>query len=117
MITAVSKGEPAPFTGDLYPVADSVRMALEIDACDQRSKAALDQQRRLAQVEVERVRDLARASADANKRRVQLLTDQLDATRAWYRSTPFVAAVAVASTVAVLLTSTVLVQATAEVRR
>ena len=110
------KGEPAPFTGDLYPVEVSVRFALEIDTCAERAEAALDHARKIHQIELVRVQGMAQASAEASQRRVELLNAQLVEANAWYRSTPFVATVAALSTVAILLTSTVLVQATAEAR-
>lgn len=116
-IVHLAKDDPAPFTGDLYPVDLSIRFALAIEACDDRRKAALDHLSKLHDIELTRVQSLAQASADADARRVELLKAQLDESRAWYRSTPFVATVAVVSTVAILLTSTVLVQATGEVWR
>jgi hypothetical protein len=115
-IVLVHKNEPAPFTGDLYPIDESVRFALEIERCGERARVDLDHAKRLHQVELARIQSMAQASAAADRKRVEVLTAQLQAAGAWYRSTPFVAAVAVVSTVAVLLVSTVLVQATAEVR-
>lgn len=111
------EGEAAPYTGDLYPVDVSVRFALEVEGCQERADAALDHARKIAEIELAKTRSLAQASTEASQQRIALLDAQLDDAQAWYRSTPFVATVAVVSTVAILLTSTVLVQATGEVRR
>lgn len=115
-VTLIHEGETAPFTGDLYPIGDSVRMAIEVEQCGERSKAALDRERALRDIEVSRVKGMADASAAADRERLQLLTAELDHARAWYRSTPFVVTVSVVSTVAVLLTSAYLIQSTEEVR-
>ena len=116
-IVHLAINEPAPFAGDLYPVDDSIRMAIEVEGCKARSDAALDRARRLHDVELSRCKGMAQVSADADQRRIELLTAELEASRVWYRSAPFVAAVASVSTVAILLTSTILVQATGEVWR
>lgn len=113
-ITAINKGEPAPFDGDLYPIDVSIRFGLAVEHCLERSAAELDYQRKLTDIEIAKTQAIATASTDTDARRIQLLHAQLDEANAWYRSTPFVAAVTATITVAALLLSTVLIEATAE---
>jgi hypothetical protein len=116
-ITTLEQGEPAPFTGDLFPPDLSVRWALEIEGCAQRAAIELEHAKLVQRVELARRDALAENSAKANRQRVELLTAELEAARAWYRSPIFVFTIGATVAVAVLLTSTVLVQATGEVTR
>lgn len=116
-IVTIQQGEPAPFTGDLFPPEMSVRWALEIEGCAQRAAIDLEHAQLVHRVELNRRDALAENSAKANRERVELLTAELEAARAWYRSPGFVGAAAATVAVAVLLASTVLVQATGEVGR
>ncbi len=116
-VTFLDKGDIAPFAGDLYPVGDSIRIALEVEGCAERARIDLDHAREIHQIEIARVQSLAEAAAVADRERVRLLSAEIDANRGWYRSPPFVAAVAVVSTVAVLYTAALLVQSTGEVWR
>ena len=68
------------------------------------------------QIELSRQRALAAADGKADRMRVDVLTAELAEANAWYRSPAFVAAVAASVAVAALLASTILVQATGEVR-
>ena len=115
-ITALSQGDSAPFAGDLYPIVDSIRFALEIEDCAERAAIDLDHAATLHRIELAKAETLAAAVADAGRRRSKLLRIQLAHARAWHRSPAFVAAASAAATVAILLTSTVLIQATAEAR-
>jgi len=115
-ITTIKQGEPAPFSGDLFPPADSIRWALEIETCTERASVDFEHAERLHEVELERLRGLMNAEARADKQRIALLDAELEAARAWYRSPAFVAVVAATAGMAILLSSTILVQATAEVR-
>lgn len=110
-------GETAPFDGDLYPTDVSIRFALEVEGCHQRAMLDLDHERALNAIALGKQQALAASAADANARQIELLHGQLSEARAWYRSPSFVATAAAVVTVAVLLTSTVLVQATGEVVR
>lgn len=113
----MSQGEPAPFDGDLYPIDVSIRYALEIEGCTERAAAEAEHAAKLHQVELQRLRGVAAADSRADKERIKLLQAQLVTADAWYRSPPFVAAVAATASVAGLLVAAVLVQATGEVRR
>lgn len=115
-ITTLAKGEPAPFAGDLFPIRDSIAWALEIEGCAEQAAAELDHAKQKYQIELSRQRALAAADGKADRQRVEILAAELAKAQAWYRSPAFVAAVAASVAVAALLTSTVLVQATAEVR-
>jgi len=115
-ITTLDRGQPAPFAGDLYPVEDSVRFALEIEGCAERAAAELDYAKALYQIEIERQAGLAKADAKADRQRLELIAAELVEARAWYRSPAFVATVAASVAIATLLASTILVQATGEVR-
>lgn len=116
-ITTLAQGEPAPFAGDLFPVEDSIRWALEIEGCAERAAAELDHAKALYQIELSRQRALAAADGKADRLRAEILAAELAKARAWYRSPAFVAAAAASVAVAALLASTILVQATGEVRR
>ena len=115
-ITTLAQGEPAPFAGDLYPVFDSVRFALEIEGCAERAAAELEHTKALYQIKLEKQRALTDADRKADRAELELLTAELAQARAWYRSPAFVATVAATVAIATLLASTILVQATAEVR-
>lgn len=115
-ITTLAQGEPAPFAGDLFPVEDSIRWALEIEGCAERAAAELDHAKALYQIELSRQRALAAADGKADRLRAEILAAELAQARAWYRSPAFVATVAATVAIATLLASTILVQATAEVR-
>jgi hypothetical protein len=113
----VHEGEPAPYTGDLYPIEASIKMALAIDTCRDRTDAKIQHLVQIQEVERRRLKELAVAESRADKQRIDLLQTKLDDAGAWYRSPPFVAAVSATVAVAALLASTVLVQSTAEVWR
>lgn len=116
-ITELQEGEPAPFDGDLFPVDLSIRWAIEIEGCAERAARELDHLNKVHQLELKRLRGLAASDSRADQARVKFLTAELDKARAWYRSPEFVAVTAATVAVAVLLASTVLVQATGEVGR
>jgi hypothetical protein len=116
-ITAVEFGEPAPFAGDLFPIRESIAWSLEIQGCYERAALELEHTKAKHDIALEHALGLAAADALADQERIKLLTAELDDARAWYRSPEFVATVAAAGAVAVLLLSTVLVQATGEVYR
>lgn len=90
---------------------------MEIEGCAERAALELDHTNRVHELELKRLRGLAAADSRADQARVKFLTAELEKARAWYRSPEFVAAVAATVAVSALLASTVLVQATAEVRR
>ena len=115
-ITTLAQGEPAPFPGDLFPIRDSIAWALEIERCAERAAVELEHARAVYQIELSRQRALAAADGKADRMRVDVLTAELAEANAWYRSPAFVAAVAASVAVAALLASTILVQATGEVR-
>lgn len=116
-ILHLSKGDPAPYSGDLYPVDVSIRFALEVEGCMDRALLDLDHERAINAIALGKTQALAAAAADASANQIELLHGRLAEVSAWYRSPPVVAAVAAVITVAVLLTSTILVQATGEVVR
>ena len=111
------EGEPAPFTGDLYPVEESVRMALEADTCAERAALNLQRLSDRHRVELEKLAAIQDATARSRELRIELLRNQLASETAWHRSPAFVASVSVVVSVAVLLTSAFLLQATAEAGR
>lgn len=113
----MAAGEPAPFAGDLFPSDLSVRWAIELETCTERAAIELEHEKEKHALARARAQAHAVAGARADRQRVELLTRELEAARAWYRSPVFVAAVAATVAAAVLLSSTVLVQATAEVRK
>lgn len=116
-ITEIEQGEPAPFTGDLFPPRESIAWSLEIEGCYERAALELEHAKGKHDIALERVFDLAAADRQADQARIKLLTAELDEANAWYRSPAFVATVAAAVGAGLLLASTVLVQATAEVGR
>lgn len=95
---------------------DSVRFALEIEGCAERAAAELEHTKALYQIKLEKQRALTDADRKADRAELELLTAELAQARAWYRSPAFVATVAATVAIATLLASTILVQATAEVR-
>lgn len=115
-IIALSQGEVAPFDGDLYPIDVSIRFGLEVEGCAERAAVELDHAKALYRIEIQRQIELAEADARADRARLELLTAELAEATAWYRSPAFVATIAASIAVATLLTSTILVQATGEVR-
>lgn len=114
-ITGLEAGEPAPFTGDLFPVGESIRWALEIEGCSRRAEIESNHQARTYAIQVKSIKEIAEVDVRAANQRATLLQAELDNALAWYRSPPFVAAVVAVATVTVLLLSTVLVDATGEV--
>lgn len=116
-ITKVDEGQPAPFTGDLYPVEDSIRMGMALDDSDERCAAAAEHQEKLQRIEIEAVKKIAATTAMADRERLAVLERQLEEAEAWYRDPAFVATMTAVTTVAAMLVATVLIQSTAEVGR
>ena len=114
-ITTVKQGEPAPFDGDLYPVEDSIRLALALDDADARCAATLNHLRELQRIELDTAEKVAISSAQANNERLDALEWQLAEANVWYRDPAFVAVVTATVTVAAMLAATVLIEATGRV--
>jgi hypothetical protein len=95
----------------------SIRWALEIEGCAERAAADFDHARALAAVENAKQRAIFAAETKAQRKRLELVTRELDAARAWYRSPVVVATISATVSVAALLTAAYLVQSTVEAAR
>lgn len=115
--TLIHKNEPAPFMGDLWPIGDSIRIALEVEGCDSRQEEALHYQGKLHQVEISRLEKLAQVTTVADAQRISLLQSELEAASVWYRSPVFVATISATVAVGCLLASAYLIQSTVEAAR
>lgn len=113
-IEAVEKGDPAPFSGDLFPHGTSVRWALELAYCEQRGKLERDLVQKTSANDRDTYVRIAEAEALADKERIKILTGELEAARAWHKSPGFVASVAALISVGVLVTAAVIVSAIPE---
>lgn len=114
MITTIKEGEAAPFDGDLYPIEDSIRMALALDDSEARCAAELNHLRELQRIEINTLQQVTDNRADADQERLEVLELQLEDRNAWYREPAFVATVATVVTVATMLAATVLIKSTVE---
>lgn len=108
------QGEPAPFDGDLLPVRLSVELGMKIETQKAMCEAESRHQSKLHQIRADADARRAAVKAAADAKRVELLTSELDAAGAWYRSPAFVAAVSVTAT---LLTATLVGYTWAELAR
>lgn len=110
-ITPINKGEPAPFTGDLFPVGDSIRYAMEIADCAERARLKIEHKDRLHSIQLTKVQALADAAVDAERQRADFAVRRLDEALVWYRSPTFVAVVSVATTIGLVMVTTAAIRA------
>lgn len=93
-------GDVAPFAGDLYTIARSIRMALRLEGFEERAKLKLEREYSAFEVEL-KYRDSVQATKlEAKDSRIELLERELGEYAVWYRSPVFVALVAIALTLA-----------------
>lgn len=92
-------GAVAPFSGDLFPPTLSVRLGLELQACEDRSAQKLVHVRRLFTIDLSAAQSEAAVKHEADQDRIKALGRELDLARAWYTSPAFVAAVTLVLTV------------------
>lgn len=85
-IVTLEAGQVAPFAGDLYAVAASLRFAFSVDNCNERADAKITHAARLFEAELAGTRKGAAIRTEADARRIALLSERLGAAEAWYRS-------------------------------
>lgn len=110
-ITHVQEGEPAPFTGDLFPVEDSVKFAIKLETCEERAAIDSAHMKTIYDIELQREKDKREAMVEAEQKRTQLMRDQLAEANSWYRQPAFVAVVAVVATMTAVIGAAVLADA------
>ncbi len=97
-IVVLEAGDVAPFAGDLYTIARSIRMALRLEGFEERAKLKLEREYSAFEVEL-KYRDSVQATKlEAKDSRIELLERELGEALAWYRSPVFVTLVAVVAT-------------------
>lgn len=92
-VTNLEAGEPAPFTGDLCPVATMIRLGLRIEGAIERHAEALKHQGEIFGVKLQAAEDRAETRVDAANARAAIFKAKVQALSVWYRSPYFVAAV------------------------
>ncbi len=111
-VTHLKAGEPAPFTGDLFPVETALRLGLKIERCSSEAGINLRHTQALHLNELKRCQDKGSISRESDKERIKILTAALEESTSWYRSPAFVATVSVAITVSAILTSAIILEKT-----
>jgi hypothetical protein len=99
----LTKGEPAPFDGDLWSAVRSLRITLRAEACEERSELRLHHAARGFEIDLRFERRSAANRARADAERIEFLRDALVEATAWYTSPAFVAVVASVATLALVV--------------
>ena len=110
-ITYLEKGDPAPFSGDLFPPEKSARLGLRIEHCQQMAAADIAKATRIFEVELKAEKDKLKAMLETERMHREVLERRIDELSAWYRSPEFVAIVAVGGAVALIIGTAALADA------
>jgi hypothetical protein len=87
-------------------------MALRAETCEERAAADLELERKRAEIDLAAEREISEARREASAERIRVLTEALAAAEPWHRSPAFVATVAVAATLALVVVTGVVLEAT-----
>jgi hypothetical protein len=100
----LTKGEMAPFSGQLLTPELAIDLGQKADGCDVRVKIESNRVQKLAEIDVTLARRLLEIERDAARRQVDLLTERLKEAEdvSFYERPVFVATVAVVATIAVV---------------
>lgn len=92
----LESGEPAPFSGDLWPAIRSLRLVMRSEICTKRSKLMLEHAKAIYEIELQYLQEQRDISDQANAERIEKLG-------VWYRQPWFIATVTALSVVAAML--------------
>ncbi len=95
----VSKGEAAPFTGQLVTKELAISLGQKADSCDVVTKREVDFAKKMERIDIDRLQKLVAIDKAANDQRVKLLMAELKREQTWWKHPAVVAGGTVVLTV------------------
>lgn len=103
VVVPLLEGEPAPFTGDLFPIRLALDFGLKLELCQERTAAEVSRLVRIHAIELQALEDKNQIREDANRAQIVALQNSIESQ--FYREPWFVATLSIVVTVGALLVS------------